>query len=920
MELVEGRSLREILNEIEQTGAINVVIGEAPQKSEVGPLTSPPGGGDDVKGRRGKSEVGTEASAATDSALGNPQSEIGGLPRTRLGSSSAADKAYYRRVAEWMTEVAEALHYAHEQSVIHRDVKPSNLLLANNGRLMISDFGLAKATGIGAPGDDATVTASRALLGTARYMSPEQVSESGPAIDTRVDVYGLGATLYELLAFRPMFAAADDREVLDCVLNREPTPPRRFAKQVPRELETICLKAVEKQREVRYETAKAMADDLRRWLLDLPIHAKRPGPLMRAGKFVRRRKLPVTLAAVATLSFVMAVFLYSGYSSSQREAAESQSRAAERQTQVVLRDARRDYLVGDFNGARTKVDDGLTQDPDSVELLRLRGDILHCQGSDDEALAIFEELLARDPDDWETHYSMTFLLARNERSPVVTYIRPERAASTMPPDERARRIAHHRGEVIRLQPDSAEAYYLRAKIEPDPHRALPLLDEATDRDSLLSEALLARSRIHHQLGDYEAMLLDAERVLSRHPGWGVFHGNRALALSELGRYAEAEDGYSDAIRCDPHYAAWWHGRCVQKCRLGRYAEALADANRAVELDPEFAYAYLGRAWAQSGLGRIDLALADYDQALRFAPGDAQIFMERAGMHFRAGNLEAAADDMDRVIELKPDDAAAYGDRAVVFILMKRYDRAISDLTRSIVLDPGNPDVWRNRGHARALNEQYVESIADYTRAIELRPGEQADLSSRASLFTYLGRYEEAVADLTELLKIDSSPAVFMQRGMLYELVGAERLALADYERVCPTNGRSGAYGRLWRYILLRDSGHEAAVNELQCSRDTGEDPASRALGQSGDGWTARLSALFAGELAPDDLFAAAATDDERAEAQYYIGRKALLDGDPAAARTAFEKCVALERNGILETDFARAMLDAVDTTAPETVK
>ena len=269
MPLIEGRSLRQILREITETGGIDVVIGEAPPKSEVG---------------SGKSEVVPRSSSL------KPQASS--LPLTRLGSPSSTDKAYYRRVAEWIADVAEALDYAHDQGVIHRDVKPSNLLLAADGRLMISDFGLARGVG------GETVTATRSLLGTVRYMSPEQADDSQGPLDRRTDVYGLGATMYELLAFRPMFAAADDREVLNQVLNKEPLPPRRFVRQVPRELETICLKAVEKDRDGRYGSAKALGDDLRRWLLDLPIWAKRPSLPARTMKFVRRRKVPAVLVRI----------------------------------------------------------------------------------------------------------------------------------------------------------------------------------------------------------------------------------------------------------------------------------------------------------------------------------------------------------------------------------------------------------------------------------------------------------------------------------------------------------------------------------------------------------------------------------------------------------------------------------------------
>ena len=893
MQLIEGRSLREVLSEIEHSGAIDVVIGEpigssargagSDASSSLTPDKSPAASPSDADGMR--PSRGDESRAS--------------LPLTRVGSSSATDRAYYRRVAEWIACVAEALDYAHEQGVIHRDVKPSNLLLANNGRLMISDFGLARGSGTG------TMTASRALLGTARYMSPEQVGEPGGPIDRRVDVYGLGATLYELLAFRPMFAGANDREVLDSVLNKEPPPPRRFVRQVPRELETICLKAVEKRREARYETARDLADDLRRWLLDLPIHARRPSLAVRAVKFVRRRKLPVAMGAVAASLLVIAALLYAGYSASQREAERSQSLAASQRIEVICRDARADFKAGRFGAAIERADRGLAQDPESIDLLHLRGQCLHMLNREEEALAIYEGLLTRNPDDWNTHYQFQFLLLTDgDPSPLTSLAGPGSITRTMPDDERRRRLEFHCDEVLRLHPDSAPAYYLQARRETDAQRAIALLDKALELGPGRSEVLMARSRRYHQVGDHEAMLLDAERGVTLFPGWSVFHGQRGMALLNLGRHAEAEAAYDEAIRCDPDFGLWWHQRGLQKERLGRYAEALADANRAIELEPEFVLAYLGRAQAQAGLGQVDLALADYDRAISLAPDNPEIYVERSLLLFAAGNMEDAAADLDRVIELQPDRVLAWHDRAAAYIRMKRYDRAISDLTRCIELEPASALAYRDRGRALELQGKYVESVADYTSAIELEPGVPGDLSRRASMQFYLGRYEEAVADYTELIKLKPSQAVLMQRGMAYELIDAERLALADYKRVSEANGRTGAYGQLWRHILLRQTGRDQEAADLL----------SEHAADAGDGWTDRLFDLFAGELTPNNLLAAAATDDERAEAYYYIGRKELLDAKQTAAHAAFEQCLSLNREGVLETDFTRALLARLDQT------
>lgn len=880
MELVEGRSLRDILREIDDTGAVDVVIGGA-------------------RGQRDTESRTTSSSASSVSSDAGPSKTL----ITWFGSSASTHRLYYRRVAEWIAEVADALHYAHEHGVIHRDIKPANLLLSAENRLMISDFGLARTSGA------RTLTAERSILGTARYMSPEQLDENLGAIDARVDVYALGATLYELLAFRPMFAAADDREVLHHVLHREPTPPRRFVRQVPRELETIVLKAVEKNRGKRYATAKAFADDLRRWLLDLPIYARRPSLPARTAKFVRRHKLPVALTTISLLLMASFSIAYRAYGASRREADNALSIAANQRMELLYDEAKREFYGGAFAVALKRTDEGLASEPTSARLLRLRARCLHHLGREEESLTILEALLTRDPEDFKTHYQTAVLLDGNNPAPLSKYDQPGSLRRILPTDERSRRLDYHREQVQRLRPDSAEAFYFAASAEEDPHRAIELLNDALRRNPTLGEALLARSRRYYQIGDYQAMLLDAERATTKRYDWALMHGQRASAYKALGRYQEAEQAFSDAIQREPHYPVWWHNRGLIKHETGRFAEALADANEAIHLDPQFAYGYVVRAQALVGLGKLDLAIAAFDKAQQLRSGDVEILLERGKMHFNVGNLEEAIADMARVIEIAPDEVRSYGNRAMAFILMKQYDRAISDLTRCIELDPGNAKAHRNRGHAYAQSGEPVPAIRDYTKAMEIEPGFSGDLSSRASLYFHTGRYENAIADLTELMKVNGESSILiLKRGMLYELIGAERLALADYDKVAAGEDRRSAYGKLWKHILLRQIGQVEDAATVLSSRvpEVGNDP-----------WTDRLFEFIADTLGVEGLLVAAVTNDERAEAYYYIGRKALLEGRSNDAKDAFTKCSELNRPNVLETHFARARLEQlrVDTMA-----
>jgi serine/threonine protein kinase len=198
------------------------------------------------------------------------------------------------KVAQLGIEAALAMDHAHAVGVIHRDIKPANLLIDNSGKLCITDFGLARIR------TESGLTATGNVIGTLRYMSPEQALAKHGVVDHRVDIYALGVTLYELLTLEPVFAGQDREELLRQIAFDEPVPPRRLNPAVPADLETIVLKAMAKLPEERYATAHELAEDLRRFQENRPIQARRPTLLERAAKWSRRYR-PLVASAIAVL-------------------------------------------------------------------------------------------------------------------------------------------------------------------------------------------------------------------------------------------------------------------------------------------------------------------------------------------------------------------------------------------------------------------------------------------------------------------------------------------------------------------------------------------------------------------------------------------------------------------------------------------
>lgn len=234
---------------------------------------------------------------STVTQAGGPAPRAGATGVPPSASRTPVDAAYARRVAEWGAQAADALEHAHQLGIVHRDVKPANILVDSRGNLWVADFGLARVTA------DPGMTETGALLGTPRYMSPEQASAAHGLVDHRTDVYALGATLYELLTLTPAVGGADRADVLRRIAADDPTPPRKLDQHVPADLETIVLKCLAKDPADRYPTAAVLVKDLRRWLTGEPILARKVGRTARTARWVRRNPrvtaVGVLLAALA---------------------------------------------------------------------------------------------------------------------------------------------------------------------------------------------------------------------------------------------------------------------------------------------------------------------------------------------------------------------------------------------------------------------------------------------------------------------------------------------------------------------------------------------------------------------------------------------------------------------------------------------
>jgi WD40 repeat protein/serine/threonine protein kinase len=256
------------------------------------------------------------------SAIGNPTAA---MPPARPSFPSARDgTVFVRTAAALAVQAAEALDHAHQLGVVHRDIKPGNLMVDVRGNLWVTDFGLAHLKN-----ETAALTSPGDLLGTLRYMSPEQALAKRVPLDHRTDIYSLGVTLYELLTLEPAFDGRDQQELLRQIATEEPCPPRRRNRSIPPELETVVLKAIAKEPAERYATAQELADDLRRFLEDRPVLARRPTLWQCLAKCARRHRGVVWAGIVLLVALAIASTISVLLIAQQRDLAEARRREAD---------------------------------------------------------------------------------------------------------------------------------------------------------------------------------------------------------------------------------------------------------------------------------------------------------------------------------------------------------------------------------------------------------------------------------------------------------------------------------------------------------------------------------------------------------------------------------------------------------------
>jgi tetratricopeptide (TPR) repeat protein len=732
-------------------------------------------------------------------------------PAAQATSVAPRDAAYFRRVAEWGIQAAEALDCAHQQGVVHRDVKPANLLVDAAGRLWVTDFGLAQVQ------SDSRLTMTGDLVGTLRYMSPEQALAKRVVIDHRTDVYSLGATLYELLTLRPAFTGADRQELLRQIAFEDPRPPRWVNKAIPVELETIVLKALEKNPTERYATAQEMADDLGRYLRDEPTRARRPSLARRARKWARRHRPAVMAGAVCLLVTLVASVGSASWVLGERASRQDRVREALAAAEPGLREGNPydPALTGAAQRAEAQLGGGLVgQDlRRRVEQLhkdvRMLGELERIRldqaglrdghfdragsvpqyarafreyGIDVEALGLEEaaalvqasairEHLVAGLDDWADGIPR---LGKAEPSPKARQLLA--IARQVDPDPWRNRLRE-----LLLSGDARELEQLArsAPVEELPAATLGLLghrardratasapmvellrrgqrrfpaDFWTNHNLALALAKSQQPQLEEAIGFYRA----AVALRPQSPG---VHVNLGAALHDKGDLDGAIAECREALRLKSEYAGAHHNLGRALAAKKNLDEAITKYRQAIALDPNLAaFVHYDLGAALYHKQDLDGAIAEYRQALRLKEDDPEAHNGLGAALSHKGQLEEAIAKYRQALRLKEDFPEAHNNLGNALEAKGQLDEAITEYRHTIRLNKDYAEAHANLGAALSDKGQLEEAIAEYRAALHIKPDYPEAHSNLGNALKAKGQLDEAITEYRQALRLNKDYA------------------------------------------------------------------------------------------------------------------------------------------------------------------
>jgi tetratricopeptide (TPR) repeat protein len=681
--------------------------------------------------------------------------------------------ASIRDAARIAASIADALAHAHKEGLVHRDVTPANIFVRDDGVPLLMDFGLARDLG------GRALTRSDEFLGTPRYVSPEQVQ--GRPVDGRTDVYALGATLYEMIVLEPPFPGREPAEVLHRVLRSPPARPRRVDPLIPRALETIVLRCLEKEPDWRYPDAPSLAEDLRRFLRGEPISAR---PVRWPVRLVRRvRRRPAVTAATLALLLLPGVAGWGLWSheNDQRLLRAVAAREQEKEFTALLEECD-DLAVRDrFDRALDLTDRILRRDPGHLEA-RLRAAFLRVErgSAPDRTLQEIESLLRDVPDLSLLHRLQGRVLRRLGKGDEARAA--EARAAARPP-----RLA-------------TELYYssLERKAAGDPEEALRLISRALELEPQNARYFHHRLHLHESQRHWLGALEDARvyvRLAWNRPS-SHFHLGRALAAT--GRHAEAIEAYQRALQLAPSNAYAWKNLAQSQLKVSRPAEALESVRKAARHEKDAPRLFVDLATLAGEAGDIPEGLALAARALELERDFVPALIAQGDLLRRSNDLPGAEAMLLRAVDAMPENEDAHFRLGLVLHERKELERAERAYRKAVTLRPRFASAWNNLGLVLMDRKVLEDARAAFQRVLELDDGHMKARYNLGLAHEKLGETETALACFREAVR--RSPeylSAWLALARVAERAGDARSAAEAHQKALVADPRSDrAHGGL----------------------------------------------------------------------------------------------------------------------------
>ncbi len=805
---------------------------------------------------------------------------VKGIPITRFCDER---RLTLRERLELAIPVCQAVQHAHQKGIIHRDLKPSNVLIAlYDGKPVpkVIDFGVAKATGPRLT-DQTLYTEFGAVVGTLEYMSPEQAELNQLDIDTRSDIYSLGVLLYELLTGSTPLERRRLKEVLFLellrVIREEESPrpsmrlstteelpniaacrhiePRKLSGLVRGELDWIVMKALEKDRNRRYETANGLAADLRRYLDDEPVQACPPSAWYRFGKFARRNKVALTMSAVLMLAATLVAGSI-GWSvrdrAARRTTLEQQAVLAldEAQAQLdrgawpeALSSVRRAQGILGGGGsprliariAQRRMDLELVARLEEIRLVPLTVKGSDLDGDNAGAIAAYEAAYR------EFGLPMTDLAIDEAAQRVAASpIRPFLLAALdswagLDPEGRTRLVSiaqradndawrmKYREAILRVdRPALLQLSLLPESLAQSPATLVLLGDLLSRFDRPAAVKLLGQAQHLHpadlSINFRIASVLESmepprtenaigyyRAAVAIRPESAGLRNNLGSALLKKGELDEAIVEYRAAIQLKPDLAGA-HSNLGAALRIkGEFDAATAECREAIRLNPDFPSAHNNLGLILQARGKLEEAVGEQREAIRLKPDHAQAH-NNLGIALRhQGKLDDAIVAHREAIRLKPTNAANHESLGTTLSEQLRLDAAIAEYREAIRLDPDFGPCHRNLGLALGKNGQLDAAIAEFRAAIRFGPKYAAAHSDLGVTLGAQGKLDEAFNEFREAIRLEPNYIeAWRGRASVYQLVSRLTEARADLEHALTLAPDDPALNNDLAWLLAND--------------------------------------------------------------------------------------------------------------------